>query len=90
MRNSSLEVYRVMLMLGICLLHSITQAGHNTAWVANMLSWCVPGFVFISGWYGISFSFVKVLKLYGISFYCAIMYVAFDTIISGGGVEIGC
>ena len=84
-RDCSIDVYRVCLMFGICLLHSITQAGHNVAWAANMLSWCVPGFMFISGWFGIKFSIAKVLKLYGISFYCAIMYASFDTMVSGEG-----
>lgn len=84
-RDCSIDAYRVCLMFGICLLHSITQAGHNVAWAANMLSWCVPGFMFISGWFGIKFSIAKVLKLYGISFYCAIMYASFDMVVSGEG-----
>ena len=84
-RDCSIDAYRVCLMFGICLLHSITQAGHNVAWAANMLSWCVPGFMFISGWFGIKFSIGKVFKLYGISLYCAVMFVAFDGVVSGGG-----
>ncbi len=48
-----------------------------------MLFWCVPGFVFISGWYGIRFSFGKMARLYGISFYCAALFVAFDAFFSG-------
>lgn len=78
MRDNAIDVYRVCLMFGICLLHSIAQAGHNTAWAANMLSWCVPGFMFISGWFGIRFSLAKVIKLFGISLYCAVVFVAFD------------
>ena len=89
-RDYSLDIYRAFLMLGICLLHSITQAGHNTTWAANMLEWCVPGFVFISGWFGIKFSIGKALKLYGISFYCAVMYIAFDTVATGAGIDGNC
>ena len=77
-RDFSLDLYRCLLMLGICLLHSISQAGHNVSWAANMLSWCVPGFMFISGWFGIRFSLAKVIKLFGISLYCAVVFVAFD------------
>ena len=83
-REFSMDMYRVCLMFGICLLHSITHAVYTTAWVANMLSWCVPGFMFISGWFGIKFTIGKVLKLYGISLYCAVIYVAFDIAVSGG------
>ena len=84
-RDASIDFYRVMLMFGICTLHSITQAGHNVAWAANMLSWCVPGFMFISGWFGMRFSFMKVAKLYGISLYCAAVFATFDAVVSGGG-----
>ncbi len=87
-RNAAIDCYRVMLMFGICMLHSITQAGHNVPWVANMLSWCVPGFMFISGWFGIRFSFVKVARLYVISLYCASVYAIFDGVVSGGGGKL--
>lgn len=74
-------------MFGICLLHSITHGGHNIAWIANMLSWCVPGFMFISGWYGIKFSIGKVFRLYGISLYCAAVFVVFDSVVLS---SVGC
>ena len=84
MRNASIELYRIFLMFGICLLHSITQGGNNVAWAANLLDWCVPGFIFLSGWFGIHFSFLKLIKLYGISFYCAACYVLFDVTMTCG------
>lgn len=83
-RNIGIETYRVALMFGICLLHSITQgcykAGH--VFFANVLLSCVVGFVFISGWFGIRFRWLKLLKLYGIGVYCALAYGVF----SGGGI----
>lgn len=79
-RNFVIDVYRVCLMFGICLLHAITQGGHNVSWAGNLLHWCVPGFMFISGWYGIKFSLGKVFKLYGISLYCAAVFVIFDAV----------
>ena len=88
MRNAKLDCYRVCLMFGICLLHSITQGGNNVVWAANLLDWCVPGFVFLSGWLGIRFSCLKLIKLYGISFYCAVCYILFDTLASGWSEEI--
>jgi len=60
-----------MLMFGICLLHAVGFGGHGQAWVVNILSSCVVGFVFISGWFGVRFSWWKVVKLYGIGVYAA-------------------
>ena len=88
MRNKALDFYRCLLMFGICLLHSIAQAGHNTAWAANMLQWCVPGFMFLSGWFGIRFSIAKIVKLYGICLYCAAMFVIVDGVSHGGGINL--
>ena len=46
---------------------------HPTQWLANLFYWCVPGFVFISGWFGIDFSIKKILKLYGIALYVVVV-----------------
>lgn len=40
-RNPSIELYRIALMYGICLLHSITMGNHNVPWAANILCSCV-------------------------------------------------
>ena len=73
-REESIEAFRVLLMLGICLLHVCgTQCGHPTQWLANMLYWCVPGFVFISGWFGMRFSLKKIIRLYGLALYAALI-----------------
>ena len=73
-RNPSIELYRVGLMLGICLLHSISFGLFKCAWVSNILASCVVGFVFISGWFGVKFSWYKLLKLYGIGQYAALVF----------------
>lgn len=69
-RDPAPEIYRVALMFGICLLHSITQGGHNTPFLANILLSCVDGFAFISGWYGLRFRPSKPLCLYATSVFC--------------------
>ena len=73
-REVSIDVYRVALMFGICVLHAITFGNVNCAWVSNILCSCVVGFVLISGWFGIRFSVWKVFKLYGVGFYAAFCY----------------
>lgn len=73
-RDIAIELYRVMLMFGICLLHAIGQSAEPRAWMQNILASCVVGFVFISGWFGIKFTWMKLAKLYGIGLYCALVY----------------
>lgn len=72
-REASVEFYRVALMFGICLLHSITFSDHVRPWLANILLSCVNGFVLISGWHGIRFTPSKALRLYGTSLYAALV-----------------
>lgn len=73
-RDYSIETFRCLLMFGICLLHAITVGPCNRPFVANILLSCVVGFVFISGWFGIKFTWMKLAKLYGIGLYCAMVY----------------
>ena len=87
-RNSSIELYRVLLMFGICLLHAVGFGGHGVSWACNILTTCVVGFVFISGWFGVRFSWWKVLKLYGIGAYAAMVFGSL-LLITGGASDVG-
>ena len=69
-RDTSIELYRVMLMFGICLLHGFSQGAFVYVCPTRVLSLCLTAFVFISGWYGIKFSWRKVISLIGIGWYC--------------------
>ena len=73
-RNASIEFYRVMLMFGICFLHAVGFGGHGEPWVCNVFASCVVGFVFISGWFGVRFSWGKIAKLYGVGMYAAVVF----------------
>lgn len=42
--------------------------------MCNVFASCVVGFVFISGWFGVRFSWGKVAKLYGVGMYAAIVF----------------
>lgn len=78
-RDTSVEFFRCLMMFGIVLLHAVTLCGWKEArynpWIASPLMACVDAFVIISGYYGIKFSCVKVLKLYALSFFCAFLMV---------------
>ncbi len=71
-RENSVEFYRVALMFGIVLLHSMTFTPYldlRPSFVWNILLSCVDGFVIISGWYGMKFAPSKALRLFGVSIY---------------------
>lgn len=68
-RNPAIELYRCILMFGICLLHCLHRDNYGV-WAESLLLPCVCGFAFISGWFGIRFAPSKVLRLYGIQLYC--------------------
>ena len=90
-RNYNIEAYRIFLVWLICVLHSIhvlSLVGMGCPCLSNLLEWSVPGFVIISGWYGIRFSFQKVLKLYGVCFYCSAVVVLIDWALSGRAAPI--
>jgi len=53
-------------MFGIVFLHTVGQYGKEWWWLSSSFLWCVDGFAFISGWYGLRFKLSKILRLYGI------------------------
>ena len=76
-RVGGIELYRVLLMLGIVGLHVLTTLKPIGRGLDNVLATCVVGFVFISGWFGIRFSVKKVLKLLSIGLYCGAVAAVF-------------
>ena len=73
-RDISIEVFRVLLMFGVCLCHTIFVGAKNHVfglqeWLYGLASGAVDGFVFISGWYGIRLKWRRVLSLYAIAFF---------------------
>lgn len=76
-RNPGIELFRALLMFGICWLHAITKGEYCVTPVNGRLSYllcaCVPGFLFITGWYGVRLRVGKFLSLWGQAAYCAIV-----------------
>ena len=71
-RNASLELFRCLLMFGIVLGHSAYQCGHVLK-IGSLTDWTVCGFVFLSGWFGIKFSWSKIAKLIALGVWCALV-----------------
>lgn len=70
-RNPAIEFYRILMMFGIVLLHVCQQRAGS--WPNNVLVSCVPGFVLISGYFGIKFSWRKLLSLYLVAIYASVL-----------------
>lgn len=85
-RDASVELYRILLMFGICFLHANTFSGHVVPWLANLFAPCVDGFVFLSGFYGIRFRLSKVMRLWGVALFCAVASASFIEFFQGGGL----
>lgn len=75
-RDSAIELYRIVLMFLICLLHSFQFGISPNKYWCNALMWAVCGFVFISGWFGIRFSLSKWLRLLCLGFVCGSVSIA--------------
>lgn len=90
-RNPAIELYRVVLMYGICLFHAVVSCGHNISWVNNLLCPCVVGFVFVSGWFGVRFSWTKIVRLVGLAVLWATVATVFEKYYMGvdGGLLAG-
>lgn len=72
-REGSVEVLRVLLMFGVCILHCNNCAGSTPLRVLNYwLVACVDTYVFISGYYGIRFLPSKIIRLYVLAYACAL------------------
>lgn len=84
-RNGSIEVYRCTLMFGICLLHTICQGGYVQRGLSDVLLSCVDGFVFISGYFGISFSYKKMFNLALVGLICSVWSVVIDATLFDSG-----
>ncbi len=88
-RDASIEVYRCCLMFGICLLHAIGFSGNLHPWFTNMLVACVDGFVFISGYFGIRFSWKRFFRIWGVALACSVIVTVFYDGFLGAGVPSG-
>ena len=73
MRNPAIELYRVLLMFGIVLQHAAGKGSERSPLLCFLCCFCVPGFVFISGYFGIKFSWRKLVSLYATAAFCALV-----------------
>ena len=77
-RDPGVELLRCVLMFTICLYHVLVFSPHHYTWLIHLLLVGVVGFVFITGWYGVKFSWKRVLRLYAVGAYGALVAVLID------------
>ena len=87
-RNPNIELYRCLLTFGIVLLHVVGFYGGGKIRLSSGLDWCVPGFIFISGYFGMRFSWKKLLKIYGVALWCYPVSALMCQIVDGSGLCI--
>ena len=72
-RNSSIDLYRCVLMMGIVAQHVVSQSAYVRHGVDFLTNWCVCGFVFVSGYFGIKFRPSKVISLIALGIFCSVV-----------------
>ena len=72
-RNPGIDVFRCILIYAICAYHAFFCCGHANGCESRLWTWAVPGFAFISGYYGVRFSWRKILKLWLAAILCAVV-----------------
>ncbi len=84
-RDANIELFRILLMLGICWLHCCQQGGGfaETMNIYYLMRPCVVGFVFISGWFGIRPGWKKFARIIVLGATCAFLSVIIRNL-SGG------
>lgn len=87
-RDIGIELYRCLLALGIVFIHVIGQYSSSYYWLSSSLMWCVDGFVFISGYFGIRFSAKKFIRLVVDVLIILTMSAGVIGVISGGWVGL--
>ncbi|MCI6589561.1 MAG: acyltransferase [Lentisphaeraceae bacterium] len=82
-RDGRTEVYRCLLMLMVVVHHICCHGPYATSRTAWGIYWltlpAVDGFVALSGWYGMRFSWQKALRLWGMfAFYSVLLWGAWE------------
>ena len=86
-RDSRMDLMRLVFMFMICMVHAVGY--ENTRWchwLTNISFAGVLGFVLISGYYGIRFSWMKVVKIEGVGLGCAITVMTLVALIGSDAI----
>lgn len=88
-RNSGIELFRVLCMLAICMQHAVYFSDTGAkGFEGRFWNFGVVGFALITGYYGVSFKISRIIKLWALAIVCACVVGIFGVTLgmSGGGV----
>lgn len=85
-RNIGLDLFRIIMMFGICLIHTCGQGKYKCTTLHNMMLPSVVGFAMLSGFFGIRFAPSKLVRLYSLAIgYCLFIPIIGNAYQGGGG-----
>lgn len=85
MRDTGLDLFRCICMLGVVCIHSFSWNEHPSQICWALSNPSLIGFVMISAWFGIHFNVLKVVRFLGTVAVCIVICAA---IIGKGGVFV--
>lgn len=85
-RNVGIELFRILMMLGIVATHVCWQKEFATPGLGRLSETCVVGFAMISGYFGIRVAPSKLIRLYALAIgYCFLVPIVGGVMPWGGG-----
>lgn len=85
-RNSGIELFRIVCMLAICMQHAVYFSDTGAeGFEGRFWNFGVVGFALITGYYGVSFKFGRIVRLWATAFACALIAFLVGLVINQGG-----
>lgn len=75
-RNVGIDLFRCLCIYGICAYHAFFTGKFANGFESRVWTWAVPGFAFISGYYGVTLRMSKLVRLWVMASICFLLPVA--------------
>ena len=85
-RNVGIELFRIVMMLGIVMSHICNREGFESPYLHSLVQTGVVGFAMISGYFGIRFAPSKLIRLYALAIGYCFLIPLIGGDYTGGGV----
>ncbi len=72
-RNVGIDLFRCVCIYGICAYHAFFTGKFANGFESRVWTWCVPGFAFISGYYGVTLRLSKLIRLWVMAAICFLL-----------------
>ena len=75
-RNVGIDLFRCLCIYGICVYHAFFTGEFANGFESRVWTWAVPGFAFISGYYGVKLRISKLIRLWVMASICFLLPIA--------------